>query len=632
MDDKYFSMKNILLTLILFLFFSSCSSLRFSKEKDAKKINIISKLDLNNVVGDKIPVVINPGKFNKDTVVYKMPRVVQGTYSISNFGRFVKNFKPISYEGKVLNFSSEDINTWKIFNAKKLDKILYEVEDTFDIENLEDDIPFSPAGTNIEDDNFMLNLFAFIGYFESLRNNSYELIVSSKEEYKKSSALKLVSLKNNSKGLIDSKYFAKRYFDIVDNPMMYGNLDVEEFMVEDIKIVLSVYSPNKNHTAKSLVKTVEKMMFAQKEYLGSIDSTSRYDIFLYLSDDKEDSPQGLGALEHHNSTVVVLSDSFSEEMMAKSIIDIVAHEFFHILTPLTVHSEDIHYFDYDKPTFSKHLWMYEGVVEYFAQHFQVNKNLIDREEFYKVIMDKIRLSNRYDDSMSFTNMSENVLDEPYASNYYNVYQKGALIGMCLDIIIRTESNGERGILWLMKQLSDKYGKQKPFKDDLLFDEMISLTYPSVKIFFENHVQGNIPINYNEFFEKVGLKVVEGKVKTNFIRSGNGLIFKAGEDDKKIYFGSNVANNSFWADHGVVDDDLLISIDNVEVTIENINSILRNMYGWEPGRDINVVYQRDGEKREIKTKLVQSYMKDKVIIESSDSTDQKKIMLKSWLFN
>jgi len=632
MDDKYFSMKNILLTLILFLFFSSCSSLRFSKEKDAKKINIISKLDLNNVVGDKIPVVINPGKFNKDTVVYKMPRVVQGTYSISNFGRFVKNFKPISYEGKVLNFSSEDINTWKIFNAKKLDKILYEVEDTFDIENLEDDIPFSPAGTNIEDDNFMLNLFAFIGYFESLRNNSYELIVSSKEEYKKSSALKLVSLKNNSKGLIDSKYFAKRYFDIVDNPMMYGNLDVEEFMVEDIKIVLSVYSPNKNHTAKSLVKTVEKMMFAQKEYLGSIDSTSRYDIFLYLSDDKEDSPQGLGALEHHNSTVVVLSDSFSEEMLAKSIIDIVAHEFFHILTPLTVHSEDIHYFDYDKPTFSKHLWMYEGVVEYFAQHFQVNKNLIDREEFYKVIMDKIRLSNRYDDSMSFTNMSENVLDEPYASNYYNVYQKGALIGMCLDIIIRTESNGERGILWLMKQLSDKYGKQKPFKDDLLFDEMISLTYPSVKIFFENHVQGNIPINYNEFFEKVGLKVVEGKVKTNFIRSGNGLIFKAGEDDKKIYFGSNVANNSFWADHGVVDDDLLISIDNVEVTIENINSILRNMYGWEPGRDINVVYQRDGEKREIKTKLVQSYMKDKVIIESSDSTDQKKIILKSWLFN
>lgn len=625
-------MKKIILLSLISLIFNSCGTIRFSKEKDAKKTNIVSKLDLNNIVEDRIPVEINPGKFNKDTVVYKMPRVVQGTYSISNFGRFVKNFKPISYSGKVLDFSSEDINTWKIFNANNLDKIIYEVEDTFDIENSEDDIPFSPAGTNIEDDNFMLNLFAFIGYFESLQNNSYELIVSSNEDYKKSSALKLVSQESNAKGFIDSKYFANRYFDIADNPMMYGDLDVEEFMVEDIKIVLSVYSPNKNHTAKSLVKTVKKMMFAQKKYLGSIDSTSRYDIFLYLSDDKEDSPTGLGALEHHNSTVVVLSDSFSEEMLAKSMIDIVAHEFFHILTPLSVHSEDIHYFDYDKPTFSKHLWMYEGVVEYFAQHFQVNKNLIDKEEFYEVIMDKIRLSNRYDDFMSFTNMSENVLDEPYASNYYNVYQKGALIGMCLDIIIRSESNGEKGILWVMKQLSDKYGKQKPFKDDLLFDEIISLTYPSVKLFFENHVQGNIPINYNDFFEKVGLKVVEGKVKTNFIRSGGGLIFKAGEDNDKIYFGSNVANNSFWSDQGVVNDDLLISIDNVQVTMENVNTILRNIYEWEPGRDIYVVYERDGEKREIKTKLVQSYMKDKVIIEPSDLSDQKKIILNSWLFN
>ena len=625
-------MKKIILLLLVSLIFNSCGTLRYSKEKDAKKTNIVSKLDLNNIVEDRIPVEINPGKFNKDTVIYKMPRVVQGTYSISNFGRFVKNFKPISYSGKVLDFSSEDINTWKIFNANNLDKIIYEVEDTFDIENSEDDIPFSPAGTNIEDDNFMLNLFAFIGYFESLQNNSYELIVSSNEDYKKSSALKLVSQESNAKGFIDSKYFANRYFDIADNPMMYGDLDVEEFMVEDIKIVLSVYSPNKNHTAKSLVKTVEKMMFAQKKYLGSIDSTSRYDIFLYLSDDKEDSPTGLGALEHHNSTVVVLSDSFSEEMLAKSMIDIVAHEFFHILTPLSVHSEDIHYFDYDKPTFSKHLWMYEGVVEYFAQHFQVNKNLINKEEFYEVIMDKIRLSNRYDDFMSFTNMSENVLDEPYASNYYNVYQKGALIGMCLDIIIRSESNGEKGILWVMKQLSNKYGKQKPFKDDLLFDEIISLTYPSVKLFFENHVQGNIPINYNDFFEKVGLMVVEGNVKTNFMRSGGGLIFKAGEDNDKIYFGSNVANNSFWSDQGVVNDDLLISIDNVQVTMENVNTILRNIYEWEPGRDIYVVYERDGEKREIKTKLVQSYMKDKVIIEPSDLSDQKKIILNSWLFN
>ena len=39
-------------------------------------------------------------------------------------------------------------------------------------------------------------------------------------------------------------------------------------------------------------------------------------------------------------------------------------------------------------------------------------------------------------------------------------------------------------------------------------------------------------------------------------------------------------------------------------MENVNTILRNIYEWEPGRDIYVVYERDGEKREIKTMLLE----------------------------
>ena len=47
-----------------------------------------------------------------------------------------------------------------------------------------------------------------------------------------------------------TSYAAPRYFDITDNPMFYGALDVEEFQVGDIKIVLSVYSLNKVHSAE----------------------------------------------------------------------------------------------------------------------------------------------------------------------------------------------------------------------------------------------------------------------------------------------------------------------------------------------------------------------------------------------
>ena len=59
--------------------------------------------------------------------------------------------------------------------------------------------------------------------------------------------------------------------------------------------------------------------------------------------------------------------------------------------------------------------------------------------------------------------------------------------MCIDILMREESDGNRGILSLMKELSLKYGKNRPFEDDKLFEEIVKMTYPSIGDFFETHV-------------------------------------------------------------------------------------------------------------------------------------------------
>ena len=131
------------------------------------------------------------------------------------------------------------------------------------------------------------------------------------------------------------------------------------------------------------------------------------------------------------------------------------------------------------------------------------EGLVTPDEFYKEIMSKIRTSNYFDDTMSFTVMSENILEKPYADNYINVYSKGALIGMCIDILMREESNGQRSMLSLMKELSTKYGKNKPFNDDDLIREISIMTYPTVSQFLETYVEGTTPIDYSEFFKKVG---------------------------------------------------------------------------------------------------------------------------------
>ncbi len=625
-------MKHFLLsTLILALVLTSCGTTT-NVSKDLAITNPIeSNIDLSKVDMDKVPVQIDPGRFSSDTIVFRLPRVVQGTYAVSDFGSFVEDFKAIDYDGNELQFEKKDVNTWVIYEASKLDKITYWVNDTFDIEGGEQPTPFSPSGTNIESDNYVLNLHGFVGYFDSLKTNSYILNITAPIEFDRTSALLKVEEKVSEDGkYVTTRYKAERYFDVTDNPMMYGKLDIEEFQVGDINIVLSVYSPNGLHSAKKLKETIFKMMEAQKAYLGENNSTKRYDIYVYLAGSSNGSPKGFGALEHHTSTVVVMPESMSQKSLESSLIDIVSHEFFHILTPLSVHSEDVHYFDYDQPTFSEHLWMYEGLTEYFATLFQVNQDLVSEDEFYAKLLEKINTASTLDDTMSFTEMSENILDKSYADNYYNVYQKGALIGMCLDITIREESKGQRGILSVMKELSVKYGVDKPFEDDKIIDEIVAMTYPSVGEFFKNHVIGGIPIDYNVYFAKVGLGMNDGKVETNYVQNAGKMIVRGDKETGAIKFNEAVLDNSFWKESGVQPNDIIKEINGVILSRENANSIFGEVFGWQVGAEINVLLDRGGEVIRIEKSLTPTFTTGKKLSLNPDATQEQKDLLKAWL--
>ncbi|MEH6536041.1 MAG: peptidase M61 [Psychroserpens sp.] len=627
-------MKRILSIFAVSALLVACGSSKPLVNDLATANPISTSINLSAVANDKAPVTINPGRFTQESVTYRLPKVVQGTYSVSDFGKYIDDFKAFDYNGKEMPVVKEDTNTWTIANAKDLDRIEYLVNDTFDQEKIGGiggEVPFSPSGTNIEPDNYVLNLHGFIGYFDALKSAQYTLDVTAPANFERTSALQNTNTESSSDGTqITTSYFAPRYFDITDNPMMYGKLDVEEFMVGDIKIVLSVYSPNKVHTAASMKETVYTMMEAQKAYLGNVNSTPRYDIYLYLSDGSEGAPKGFGALEHHTSTVVVLGESSTKEQLAASMIDVVAHEFFHIVTPLSVHSEDVHYFDYNDPTFSKHLWMYEGVTEYFAQHFQIYEGLVDADTYYRTMNQKIQVSKNMDDTMSFTVMSENVLEEPYASNYYNVYMKGALVGMCIDILMREESNGNRSMLSLMKELSAKYGKEKPFVDDNIVAEITAMTYPSVGAFLTAHVVGGTPIDYGKFFGKAGLTYGEKRIPTSYIQNGSGYIFGADQEKGQIFFSEGVNDNSFWVEQGVMPKDIIKTVDGEALTMQNAQAMLGKLYQWKEGQDIKVILERDGKEVVIEATLTPTFTTAKSLIEDENATAKQIATRKAWL--
>jgi predicted metalloprotease with PDZ domain len=408
---------------------------------------------------------------------------------------------------------------------------------------------------------------------------------------------------------------------------MYSKPDYTTFTVDGMEILIGVYSPNGKITAESITPEMKTMMIAQKTFLGKINATKKYTVLLYLSSMQPNDAKGFGALEHPTATTVVMPEVLPKEELVKNMKDVVSHEFFHIVTPLTIHSKEIHYFDFNSPKMSQHLWMYEGVTEYFANLFQINQGLIDENEFYSRIAEKIAHAAELNDTMPFTTMSANVLTEPYKAQYLNVYEKGALIGMCIDLIIREKSNGERGILDLMQKLSTEYGASRPFDDAELFDKITSLTYPEVGEFLKTYVAGPTPIPYSDFLEKVGVAKTTVKVAGNVFLKGQSPYITINQATKEIVVLPNIDLNIFYTSLGLKGGDIIAAVNNKAYNLDNIYELITDSQKWKEDEIIEIKMKRDGKEEIIKGKVKFPYEES----ESLMATDgPKKALREAWL--
>ncbi|MDA6071262.1 PDZ domain-containing protein [Flavobacterium sp. AC] len=617
-------MKKILYTLVLAVTLWSCKT---GSSSGAAKSNVVDvTINLIDVKDDKVLVTVTPPQIKTDEIIYSIPKTVPGTYSTDNYGKNSEDFKAFDAKGNPLTVKRIDDNSWSISDAKKLKKITYLVNDTFDTEKGtgfgNDDI-FSPAGTNINAGiNFMINTHGFVGYFQDKLDIPYKVTITHPETLWGATSMTDEDASNTS-----DVFTTPRYAVLVENPIMYSKPDYTTFNVNGMDILIAVYSPTGKFTAESITPEMKTIMTAQKNFLGKVNATKKYTVLLYLSSMAKDDAHGFGALEHPTATTVVLPESMPKEKLIESMKDVVSHEFFHIVTPLTVHSKEIQYFDYNAPKMSEHLWMYEGVTEYFANLFQINQGLIDENEFYTRIAGKIEEAKTLNDTMSFTKMSANVLVQPYKDQYLNVYQKGALIGMCIDIIIREKSNGERGILDLMHKLANEYGVEKPFNDNELFAKITELTYPEVGEFLNKYVAGTTPIPYDFYLAKVGVTKASEKVPASIFIKGQTPYIGVDPATKIISVRPDVDLNVFFTNLKLKAGDVIVAVNGKTYNLDNIYDLISESENWKENDPITLKIKRNGKEETVKG-TVKVPFEEKETFKATDASKEK--LKNAWL--
>lgn len=509
----------VLIALVLSVPFSG-----FCQNKDEKPYQYT--VDLTNVVDDKLYVELVPPRLDEKEITFYFPKIVPGTYAISDYGRYVSDLKAYDRKGKQLPVEKKDENSWLIKKAKKLDKVTYWIDDSWDTRMTGPEI-FWPAGTNIEQDtNFVLNTGGFFGYFEGLKEPDFQVsIIRSRDLYGSTglvpvkSGIPSTSISTEKASEADNKvmdvYRAADYDQLVDSPLMYARPDTAIIHVANTEVLIGSYSPNKDISAKEIAASIREVLMAQKQFLGGKLPVDKYAFIFYFTDKPILS---YGALEHSYSSFYYMPEMTIDEMN-KQLQEFAAHEFFHIVTPLTVHSEQIGHFDFQDPKMSRHLWLYEGLTEYHAFLVQVQHGLMSLDDFIQSLREKMLTADAFKNDVPFTDISKYTVAK-YHDQYYNVYQKGALIGLCLDIKLRKLSGGKLGTRDLLLDLSERFGKEKAFPDDKLFDIITDMTFPEVGEFFDRYVRGKgneldssatkrvEPLPFEEVFDDVGIIYAE----------------------------------------------------------------------------------------------------------------------------
>ena len=608
----------ILFSVLFFFIFSHF----FSQGK------YIYKVDLRQVKEDKLKVTLKVPGLNSSNSDFLFPSIVPGTYAIYDFGRFISDFKAFNKDGSEAKFVKKDINTYSFSDIQSLGEIQYWVEDSWDTKNMENFV-FEPAGTNIEENkNFVLNTHGFFGYFKGTERFQFELEINKPSGFYASTGIDNVIMSD-----LKDVFQIENYYDLVDAPIMYCMPDTSIVRVGNTSVLISLYSPNKSVSSKFISSTIKEILFAQQDYLGGKLPVSKYAFIIYLTD-KPTGSGASGALEHSYSSFYLLPE-MDTMYLAQTMRDVAAHEFFHIVTPLNIHSEEIGSFKFNEPKMSQHLWLYEGLTEYNAHHMQVKHKLIDVPYFLQVMKSKIEESRTmYNDTLPFTLLSKKVLNE-YKDQYVNVYAKGALIGMCLDVILRDWSKGKYGTQELMRDLSLKYGKNNSFKDEELFYDIEKLTCPEVKDFLEKYVNGSNPLPFEQIFDKVGYRFLKER-EVRKISFGD-ITFDYNPKSKRIILYVLLELSEFGKKMGFKNEDELVSFQGQTVTLENFESIFMGFIeNVKEGETVTIQVARKrrfGRNKIITLKsdaLFEIFKDQNVILEMEKINETQELTRNSWL--
>ena len=405
--------------------------------------------------------------------------VAPGVYSRLDYGRLVRRLDAYDQYGDRLDVRRRGLNEWRVAQPELLTSVTYVIDDSFGAD-LEPPLPYI-AGTSIEPDHALVTPVGVFGYLDDLRHLPVRLEVLAPEGWAVGTTLRLTK--------DGSSYGAASYDELADSPLLLGEISNASAHAGGLSIDVWAYASDRDtFDAQRVLRTIEPTVKAAADFIGA-PPTDRYGfLFLFLDQAARarNGIRGMGALEYNRSSAFVLGDS---ERVFGILPEWSAHEIFHVVTPLGLHSDRLRPFDFSTPPSDPHAWLYEGVTVWASEMLQLRAGITTPDDVLSSLATKIVAGRSYRPDVSLAEASLGAYGSTVGDQFGNMDYRGALVGTLLDLKLLDESDGRRGLRELLLELLTEFGPNTPFPADGLFDRIERSTSEDVGRFLRDYVAG-----------------------------------------------------------------------------------------------------------------------------------------------
>jgi predicted metalloprotease with PDZ domain len=554
-----------------------------------------------------------------------MPVWTPGSYLVREFARHVQDFAATAASGQPLKWEKTNKNTWRIVTNGARDwQATYRVYAN----------ELSVRTSELNSSHAFWNSANILMYLDGFLKSPSTVRVLAPDVWKVATGLPAVPGQKNT--------FRAEDFDVLyDSPFEVSNFKTLVFNVKGIPHRI-VIDGEGNYNPERMRSDVQKIVETQVEMMGGEIPYRDYTFILHLR------ANAGGGLEHANSTALgyprfgfriqtgdratsASPTATGTERDYRGFLSLVSHEFFHLWNVKRIRPDALGPFDYTQENYTKVLWVAEGITDYYSDLLLRRAGLITESEFLNATARSFqtlqntpgRMEQSVEESSFDTWIKFYRPDENTINSQISYYDKGAILGLLLDLEIRKRSNNAKSLDDVLRYLYTEFFKKNRNYGPADFQKASEqMAGSSLEDFFSRYVRGTEELDYNVALEAAGLRLDTG----------------AGADER-VYFGADVAQEedrlvvrrvhagSPAYEQGLNAGDQIVALDNMRVTRDFFNARVAEK---KPGDLINLTIFRFDDLSTLLIKLGGRREGTYRIVPLPNQTETQKRVYRTWL--